>query len=126
MAAVVLIVVFLVVLIAGMPISMGMGFSTLAALFAGDYSLSTLILQIEKGAGSYSLVAIPYFVLAASIMNKGGITNRIFDFAESLCNWSCAGQCHLKRDLRRYFGNRKCRCRRSRACRDRSNGPKGL
>lgn len=91
MAAVVLIVVFLVVLIAGMPISMGMGFSTLAALFAGDYSLSTLILQIEKGAGSYSLVAIPYFVLAASIMNKGGITNRIFDFAESLCNWMHGG-----------------------------------
>ena len=91
MAAFVLIAVFFVVLIAGMPISMGMGFSTLASLFAGHYSLSTLILQIEKGAGSYSLVAIPYFVLAASLMNKGGITNKIFDFAESLCSWMHGG-----------------------------------
>lgn len=91
MAAVVLIVVFLVILVAGMPISMGMGLSTLVALFAGDYSLSTLILQIEKGAGSYSLVAIPYFVLAASLMNKGGITNKIFDFCESLCCWMHGG-----------------------------------
>ncbi|QNL43913.1 TRAP transporter large permease [Oscillibacter hominis] len=91
MAAFVLIAVFFVVLIAGMPISMGMGVSTLASLFAGHYSLSTLILQIEKGAGSYSLVAIPYFVLAASLMNKGGITNKIFDFAESLCSWMHGG-----------------------------------
>lgn len=91
MTAVVLIVVFFIVLFIGIPISIGMGVATLAALLAGDYSLSTLILQIEKGAGSYSLVAIPYFVLAANLMNKGGITNKIFDFAESLCCWMHGG-----------------------------------
>ena len=88
---IVLIVVFLVVLFFGMPISMGMGISTLAAMIAGEYDFSTLPMLIQKGANSYTLISIPYFILAANIMNRGGITNRIFDFCESLVGWMHGG-----------------------------------
>lgn len=88
---IVLIVVFLIVLFFGMPISMGMGISTLAAMIIGDYDFSTLPMLIQKGANSYTLISIPYFILAANIMNKGGITNRIFDFCESLVGWMHGG-----------------------------------
>lgn len=88
---IILIVVFLIVLFFGMPISMGMGISTLAAMIAGEYDFSTLPMLIQKGANSYTLISIPYFILAANIMNKGGITNRIFDFCESLVGWMHGG-----------------------------------
>lgn len=84
---IVLIVVFLIVLFFGMPISMGMGIGTLASMIAGGYDFSTLPMLIQKGANSYTLISIPYFILAANIMNKGGITNRIFDFCESIVGW---------------------------------------
>lgn len=87
----VLISVFLIVLFFGMPISMGMGISTLASMIAGNYDFSTLPMLIQKGANSYTLISIPYFILAANIMNKGGITNRIFDFCESLVGWTHGG-----------------------------------
>ena len=87
----VLIVVFLFVLFLGTPISMGMGIGTFAAMIAGGYDFSTLPMLIQKGANSYTLISIPYFVLAANIMNKGGITNRIFAFCESLVGWMHGG-----------------------------------
>lgn len=88
---IVLIVVFLIVLFFGMPISMGMGIGTLASMIAGGYDFSTLPMLIQKGANSYTLISIPYFILAANIMNKGGITNRIFDFCESIVGWMHGG-----------------------------------
>lgn len=51
---IVLIVVFLIVLFFGMPISMGMGIGTLASMIAGGYDFSTLPMLIQKGANSYS------------------------------------------------------------------------
>lgn len=89
--AIVLILTFLILLCFGVPISMGMGISTLAALFVGNYDASTLPLLIQKGANSYTLISIPYFVLAANIMNQGGITGRIFDFCEAICGWMHGG-----------------------------------
>lgn len=88
---IVLIVVFLIVLFFGMPISMGMGIGTMASMIAGGYDFSTLPMLIQKGANSYTLISIPYFILAANIMNKGGITNRIFDFCESTVGWMHGG-----------------------------------
>ena len=90
-AGLALIVVFLIVIVLGMPISMGMGIGTMTSLLLGGYDISTLPLLIQKGANSYTLVAIPYFILAANIMNRSGITNRIFDFCESLCCWMHGG-----------------------------------
>lgn len=86
-----LILFFLVLIFIGMPISMGMGITSLFGLFAGGYDLSVLPGLIEKGANNYTLVAIPYFLLAANLMNSSGITDRIFEFADSLCGWMRGG-----------------------------------
>ena len=86
-----LIAVFLFVIVLGMPIGIGMGIGTMASLSAGGYDISTLPLLVQDGANDYTLVAIPYFILAANIMNRSSITNRIFDFCESLCCWMHGG-----------------------------------
>lgn len=86
-----LVIAFLILLTLGAPISMSMGLSTTVGLFMGEYDLTMLPMLLQKGANSYTLVAIPFFVLGANLMNTGGITERIFDFCESLVGWMRGG-----------------------------------
>lgn len=91
MVGALLMIVFLIALLIGTPISMSMGLSTAVGLIGGKYDLTTLPMLLQKGANSYTLVAIPYFVLGANLMNTGGITERIFDFCESVVGWMRGG-----------------------------------
>lgn len=86
-----LIISFLILLVLGAPISMSMGLSTAFGLHMGNYDLTMLPMLLQKGANSYTLVAIPFFVLGANLMNTGGITERIFDFCESIVGWMRGG-----------------------------------
>lgn len=86
-----LIISFLILLVVGAPISMSMGLSTAFGLHMGNYDLTMLPMLLQKGANSYTLVAIPFFVLGANLMNTGGITERIFDFCESIVGWMRGG-----------------------------------
>lgn len=88
---VILLVSFLVLLFLAMPISVSMGLSGMISMLAGGYDVSQICVLIQRGVSSYSLVAIPYFVLAANIMNTGGITRRIFDWAEAVVGWMHGG-----------------------------------
>jgi len=91
MIATIMIIGFLFLLFFGFPISISMGIASAAGLFLGGYDLSTLPLILQKGANNYTLIAIPFFVLGANLMNTGGITARIFDFCDSLVGWMHGG-----------------------------------
>lgn len=84
MSGIVLFAVFFGLLLFGMPITMAMGLGTLAALLTGGYALEVLPLMITKGTSNFTLIAIPYFILAGNLMNFGGVTTRIFDWADAL------------------------------------------
>ena len=86
-----LVIVFLLMVALSVPISIGMGLATVTGLLLGSYDMSTLPLLIEKGTNNYILIAIPYFVLAANIMNSADITRRIFDFADAAIGWIKGG-----------------------------------
>lgn len=87
----ILIITFLSFICLGIPISIAMGISTLVALYMAGHSIEMLPLMIQSGASNYTLIAIPYFVLAGSIMNSAGITHRIFDFANALVGFMRGG-----------------------------------
>jgi C4-dicarboxylate transporter, DctM subunit len=75
----------LVVLGFGMPVSFAMG--TLALLYliaSGEFSLVTIPQKLFTGMDSFLLLAIPFFVLAGALMNYGGVTRRLVDFATAL------------------------------------------
>jgi TRAP-type C4-dicarboxylate transport system permease large subunit len=48
-----------------------------------------------NGVDSFPLLAIPFFILAGNLMNNGGITARIFDFAKALMGWMRGGLGHV-------------------------------
>ena len=91
----ILLVSFIILMGIGVPIAVAMSFSTmLAILITGDYSTLAITFKTMTGVDSYVLIAIPFFILAGNIMNTGGITTRIFRFANTLVGRIPGGMGH--------------------------------
>lgn len=94
--ALVLIIVFLVVVMLGFPIGMSAFIASLCYIFiSGGIQLQVVTQQFVSGMNQYSLLAIPFFVLAGNIMNYGGITDRIFRFCTALVGHIPGGLGHV-------------------------------
>ncbi len=80
----VLMFVFLGLMTIGLPIAFAMALAAIATIANHPTLPFTVFIQRALiGADSYSLLAIPFFILAGNIMNVGGITNRIITFANA-------------------------------------------
>jgi tripartite ATP-independent transporter DctM subunit len=78
-------IVFLVTLLIGVPVAFAMLFSAFAANLVGDLLPAAAIVQnIVRGAGQFLLIAIPLFLVAGALMNAGGLTDRLIDFARAM------------------------------------------
>lgn len=72
----------LVVMALGMPIAFALLFSGVVLMLHLDIFDSTIIAQnLVKGTDNFPLMAIPFFILAGELMNRGGISERIINFA---------------------------------------------
>ena len=83
----ILILSFFILLAIGVPIGWALGISGLLTLFTGldtVTALTTYGQQFIISLDSFTLLAIPFFILAGQIMNRGGIAHRLIDFAKSL------------------------------------------
>ncbi|WPC09602.1 TRAP transporter large permease [Globicatella sp. PHS-GS-PNBC-21-1553] len=83
-AGLILFVLFGILLILGMPIAIGVAASSIATLLLVipfDISLFSSAQKMVSSLNSFSLVAIPFFVLSGIIMNRGGIANKLVRFA---------------------------------------------
>lgn len=79
----IILIVLLVLLVIGVPISYAIGISSLAAIFSVvplDVSVLTAAQRTFVGMSKFSLTAIPFFILAGNLMNQGGIAKRLVDF----------------------------------------------
>jgi tripartite ATP-independent transporter DctM subunit len=84
---VILIGVFVLTLVIGIPIAFCLGISATAALFVSvDFIpvVSTIAQRMAASLNSFPLLAIPFFILAGQLMNQGGIAKRLVDFAKGL------------------------------------------
>jgi len=77
-------VLFFALLLIGVPIYMSMLVPSILYLVINDMSLLMLAQKCMNGLNSFTLIAIPFFIMAAQVMNSGSVTNRIFDFCRSL------------------------------------------
>ena len=88
---------FIVLLLINVPVSVCIGLSTLLSILYVMYftrgfsasdsvegSLWIIAQRMATGIDSFSLLAIPFFILAGSFMGKGGIARRLIDFAAAL------------------------------------------
>ena len=79
----IILIVLLLLLVVGVPISYAIGISSLAAILSVvplDVSVLTAAQRTFVGMSKFSLTAIPFFILAGNLMNQGGIAKRLVDF----------------------------------------------
>ena len=89
-----IIVVFVLLLILGVPISISIGASAIAGCLYLGYDLVIIGQQMVNGIDSFLLIAIPLFIMAGNLMNAGKITGKIFDTAKELVGWIPGGLGH--------------------------------
>jgi tripartite ATP-independent transporter DctM subunit len=83
--------VFLVLMLLRVPVCAAMGIGALVGLAMMGLPLPTLARYMVEEVRAVTLLAIPFFVLAAAVMNAFGVTRRIFDFANHLVGWMRGG-----------------------------------
>ncbi len=70
-----------VLLAVGMPVAFAVGLSAVVGALYIDLPLEAIMIQITSGVNKFSLLAIPFFILAGAIMAEGGIARRLVNFA---------------------------------------------
>jgi tripartite ATP-independent transporter DctM subunit len=87
---------FLLLLIIGVPVAISLaGSSLIYVMLEGVQPHLVVLHRMIGGIDSFPLLAIPFFIMAGSLMNSGGITNRIYDFALALVGWLKGGLGHV-------------------------------
>ncbi|RYC46905.1 TRAP transporter large permease [Pectobacterium zantedeschiae] len=81
MDAFVLLASLAVLLAVGVPVAYAVGLSAIVGAFWIDLPLEAVMIQITNGVNKFSLLAIPFFILAGAIMAEGGIARRLVSFA---------------------------------------------
>lgn len=84
-AGMILLITFITLLIIGIPISVSIGVSALATIFVVlpfDKATFVAAQRMFTGIDSFSLLALPFFILAGNIMNRGGIALRLINLAK--------------------------------------------
>ena len=86
--AIIAIVLFVALCLLGIPIGWSLGISSLIALFVdGRFPLIIVPLRTIAGMNSFSLMAIPFFILAGNIMTQGGLTKHMLNIARVTVGW---------------------------------------
>jgi tripartite ATP-independent transporter DctM subunit len=82
-------------LVVGVPVAVSLGVPSLIFIMLEGIPSIVVLHNMVNGVNSFTLIAIPFFILAGHLMNTGGITNRIFAFARSLVGWLPGGLGHV-------------------------------
>jgi tripartite ATP-independent transporter DctM subunit len=72
---------FVLLMVVGVPIAYALGLSALVGALWIDLPLDAVMIQLAAGVNKFSLLAIPFFVLAGAIMAEGGMARRLVAFA---------------------------------------------
>ena len=99
---------FAVMMALGVPIAFAIGISAAVTflLFMGfDQSMFIVAQQMASGLDSFTLLAIPFFILAGNIMNRGGIAGRLIDLAKVLAGRLPGSLAHVNIIANMLFGS---------------------
>jgi tripartite ATP-independent transporter DctM subunit len=99
---------FALLMILGVPIAYAIGlaaFATFLLFMSFDQSVYIVAQQVASGLDSFTLLAIPFFILAGNIMNRGGIAMRLIEFAKVLAGRLPGALAHCNVIANMMFGS---------------------
>jgi len=103
----ILIVSFIILVGIRVPVAWSIGIASLLTILVSIDSIpafTTIAQRVVTGLDSFSLLAIPFFILAGHIMNHGGIAKRLIEFAKSLVGSLPGGLAHVNIVAAMLFG----------------------
>ena len=99
MTTLIIFAALIILILLGVPVAVAMGLTAVGTfLVLGQADILTMVAQrMYASTTSFTLLAIPFFILAGNIMNTGGITERIFRFARAMVGhiWGGLGQVNV-------------------------------
>ena len=104
MDAFVLLGSFIALILLGMPVAYALGLSALVGAWWIDIPFDALMIQVAGGVNKFSLLAIPFFVLAGTIMAEGGMSRRLVAFAGVLVGFVRGGLSLVNIVASTFFG----------------------
>lgn len=102
--AALVICLLLVFLVAGLPIAVSLGLSGALGLWLLDFPPLIVIQRLSAGTESFVLLAIPFFILSGAIMESGGMSRRLVNFADSLVGFLPGGLANANIGASMVFG----------------------
>ena len=91
-----LLLIFLALSALGVPLAIALGLAGVASIAIFTATPLTLLSESMFSAmNSFLLVAVPLFLLVGQLMDRGGVADRIFDFAHALVGWLPGGMGHV-------------------------------
>jgi tripartite ATP-independent transporter DctM subunit len=84
-------ITFIVLLAIGMPVAISIGIASLVYFHVAGVPLQVLVQKLASSTQSFSLLAVPFFVLAGNLMNETGITRRLIKFSTVLTGHMVGG-----------------------------------
>jgi tripartite ATP-independent transporter DctM subunit len=103
-ATTVLLVSFLVLLVLKVPITFSLAISSIITSFYLGIPLMAVVQRMMQGVRIFSLLAIPFFILAGEIMSKGGISRRLIEFSNLLIGRLRGGLAQVNVLASMFFG----------------------
>ena len=107
MAIAILVLSFVILLVLGVPIAWCIGLAATLTMLVNIPmlpALTTVAQQMAAGLDSFGLLAIPFFILAGQLMNRGGIAQRLIAFARALVGGLPGGLAHVNIIAAMLFG----------------------
>lgn len=95
---------FLLMILLRFPIAYAVGISTVLCLVYLDLPLVTVCQQMVKGINSFSLMAVPFFIVMGCLMGSGGISDKLIALADSIVGWMRGGLAMVNIVASYFFG----------------------
>lgn len=95
---------FFLLMMIGVPVAYSLGLAALVGALAIDIPLDAVMIQLASGVNKFSLLAIPFFVLAGAIMAEGGMARRLVAFAGVLVGFIRGGLSLVNIMASTFFG----------------------
>ena len=86
-----MILLLFILFLCGVPITFSLGVASLVGLLLMDVPLLVIAQRLWTAVDTFTLVAVPLFILAGDLMSRGGISRRLVDFAQALVGHLTSG-----------------------------------
>lgn len=103
-ASTILLVTFFVLLILRVPITFTLAIASIVTASYLNIPLMAIVQRMVQGVKSFSLLAIPFFILAGEIMSQGGISRRLIDFSNVIIGRVRGGLAQVNVLASMFFG----------------------